>query len=163
MRNRIRKKKLPTVSRFPGAARVEAEKRREKKVAQAIVSGKAFSNKESAVAEEKPVVEPVFAESVKVDLSTSKPVELPVWEADEDLDVVTERAREDNGRFLGDDPATPDSDEAWVEKVVFSRTDTDEDSLRALARDHKISHWHVKGADKLLSELEELDVIVVED
>ena len=27
----------------------------------------------------------------------------------------TERARDDEGRFIPDDPATPDVDEAWVE------------------------------------------------
>jgi hypothetical protein len=29
--------------------------------------------------------------------------------------VVIERARDDQGRFIEDDPATPDVDEAWVE------------------------------------------------
>jgi hypothetical protein len=32
------------------------------------------------------------------------------------IDVaVIERARDDQGRFIEDDPATPDVDEAWVE------------------------------------------------
>lgn len=29
--------------------------------------------------------------------------------------VEVERARDDDGKFLADDPATPDVDEAWVE------------------------------------------------
>jgi len=29
--------------------------------------------------------------------------------------VEAERARDDDGKFLADDPATPDVDEAWVE------------------------------------------------
>jgi hypothetical protein len=35
---------------------------------------------------------------------------------EEVIDVaVIERARDDQGRFIEDDPATPDIDEAWVE------------------------------------------------
>jgi hypothetical protein len=35
---------------------------------------------------------------------------------EEVIDVaVIERARDDQGRFIEDDPATPDVDEAWVE------------------------------------------------
>ena len=29
--------------------------------------------------------------------------------------AVVERARDDQGRFIEDDPSTPDVDEAWVE------------------------------------------------
>jgi hypothetical protein len=29
--------------------------------------------------------------------------------------AVVERARDDQGRFIEDDPTTPDIDEAWVE------------------------------------------------
>jgi hypothetical protein len=35
---------------------------------------------------------------------------------EEVIDVaVIERARDDQGRFIEDDPSTPDVDEAWVE------------------------------------------------
>jgi hypothetical protein len=35
---------------------------------------------------------------------------------EEVIDVaVIERARDDQGRFIEDDPSTPDIDEAWVE------------------------------------------------
>jgi hypothetical protein len=33
------------------------------------------------------------------------------------MDVLV-RARDDNGKFIPDDPATPDVNEAWIKKAV---------------------------------------------
>jgi|TARA_B110000285_G_scaffold159367_1_gene177816 hypothetical protein len=41
----------------------------------------------------------------------------PVSVAEEIVDVVKVRARDEKGGFIGDDPSTPEN-EAWVEKPV---------------------------------------------
>jgi hypothetical protein len=55
-----------------------------------------------------PEVQEVFA--TPVDLEIHGPF-------DSAMDVLV-RARDDNGKFIPDDPATPDVNEAWIKKAV---------------------------------------------
>lgn len=43
--------------------------------------------------------------------------------------VEAERARDEDGKFLADDPATPDVDEAWVKEEEAGKTKASEEKV----------------------------------
>jgi hypothetical protein len=57
-------------------------------------------------------IEPPAAEAVA---PAPAPVESKKKASKKAAPVEAERARDEEGKFLADDPATPDVDEAWVE------------------------------------------------
>jgi hypothetical protein len=55
------------------------------------------------------------AEVVVTPAESKKKAKRPFAKAPVEATAEVERARDDDGKFLSDDPATPDVDEAWVE------------------------------------------------